>query len=74
MKLEWQAAEGSRTLHLIDADATPPRSGRRARCGRYPQRFGRETWFSLPSSEYTPSVTGPNYYGLIACRECLRKG
>lgn len=70
--LEWQVAEGSSTLHLVDPGrAAPRRSGRRAMCGRYPQTGGRETWFSLRAEEFDLSAsTVVGSYNLKVCRDC----
>jgi hypothetical protein len=66
----WRAAEGSRTLHLLDPSKRGTRrSGPRAACGRYPQSNGRGWWFSLAAAElnltrrFTP-------YDLKICDDC----
>jgi hypothetical protein len=64
--LEWQTAEGSRTLHIIDTTRTAPRrSGPQSLCGKRPQR-NNGPWFCLPFAEL-PKVPP---YGLRRCPDC----
>lgn len=64
--LEWQAAEGSLTLHVIDTTLpSPRRSGPKSLCGRRPQRHNLP-WFSLPVTEL--SKVPP--YRLRRCEDC----
>jgi hypothetical protein len=67
-RLEWQAAEGSYTLHVIDtlAYAKPSKSGPRALCGKYPQRNREHPWWALAVSE-VPDRPGMN---LSKCADC----
>lgn len=64
--LEWQAAEGSNTLHLINVTrAAPRRAGPQSLCGKRPQR-NHLPWFGLPMSEM-PAVPP---YRLKFCLDC----
>jgi hypothetical protein len=74
--LEWQVAQGSRTLHVIDTDApawrnpdgTRRRSGPRSLCGRYPQRNAEYPWWSWPVADWSAIRGRP--YELRRCQDC----
>jgi hypothetical protein len=72
--VEWQAAEGSWTLHAIDTtrpawhnpDGSRRQSGPRSLCGRYPQRNAETPWWALPVAE-APERPG---FNLTFCADC----
>lgn len=77
--LEWQAAEGSRTMHVLDAslDGWHAASGRRRRsgprvlCGRYPQRNAEHPWLAWPADDNAGAASLALFWRLTRCPDCL---
>jgi hypothetical protein len=74
--LEWQVAEGSRRLHVIDTSRPPgKKSGPRALCGKYPQ-VRRGIWYGLAIQEFDAFRPGRDLmwsYSLTMCLQCSRE-
>lgn len=66
----WRIAHNAHIAHAYDASRpSPPRSGPRSICARYPMRL-REWWFELDVHEQG-AIQAMRHYYVDACFSCL---